>query len=134
MKELKSLIRSFYNLGHLTNAKSFDLYKNKLSKINYYEHFFLNFTYCSITQNLNLSLQNKFSVEKLNEEFKLNNYYNENNIGLFIFPNICIKNIYTLNKANKLSHAEKKLLNEIMNKEFTDIKKNFDMNYYNILK
>jgi hypothetical protein len=134
MKELKNLVRSFYNYGQLTNSKSYYLYKNKLSKINYYEHFFLNFTYCSLTQNLNLSLENKFTLEKLQEEFKLNNYYNENNIGLFIFPNLCLKHMYTLNKANKITLSEKKILNEIMNKELINIQKNFDINYNNMLR
>jgi hypothetical protein len=134
MKELKNLVRSFYNYGQLTNSKSYYLYKNKLSKINYYEHFFLNFTYCSLTQNLNLSLENKFTLERLQEEFKLNNYYNENNIGLFIFPNLCLKHMYTLNKANKITLSEKKILNEIMNKELINIQKNFDINYNNMLR
>jgi hypothetical protein len=134
MKELQNLLRSFYNYGHLTNSKSYYLYKNNLSKINYYEHFYLNFIYCSITQNLNLSLENKFTAENLKEEFKLNNYYNENNIGLFIFPNLCLKNMYTINKAKKLNTNEKKIFNEIMLKELESIKKNFETYYNNFEK
>ena len=40
---MKTLLRSFYDLGHLTNAKSYTLYSSKLKKHDYYWNFFMNY-------------------------------------------------------------------------------------------
>ena len=81
-----------------------------------------------------MSLENKFSIDNLKEEMKLNNFYNENNIGLFIYPNICLKNMYTINMANKLSNNEKKILVNLMNDELNKINISYKKDYNKFLK
>lgn len=134
MKKIESLLRSFYYFGQITNAKSFYLYKEKLSKTYYHQHLFLNFTYGIITQNLNLSLENKFTIEKVKDELKLNNFYNENNIGLFIYPNICLKHMYTINNANQLTKVQKKTIIDLMDGELIKLNENFEVDYAKISK
>ena len=126
---MKTLLRSFYDLGHIANSKSYYLYSRKLKKHDYYFNFFLNYNYCCITQNLNLAYKNQFDIEKLKEEYKLNSFYFDKNIGLFVYPNICMKHIYTIHKAKTLKKEQNKILKNVMSEHYEKLVNEFNSDY-----
>jgi hypothetical protein len=127
---MKTLLRSFYDLGHLTNAKSYTLYSSKLKKHDYYWNFFMNYNYCSVSLKLNQAYDNQLDTDKIREEFKLNSFYLDKNIGLFVYPNLCLKHIHTIHNSNSLKNKQqKKIFQNVMNQQYEKIIEEFNKNY-----
>lgn len=132
---MKTLLRSFYDLGHLTNAKSYALYSGQLKKHDYYWNFFLNYNYSSISLKLNEAYNNNLDVDKIRSEYQLNNFYLDKNIGLFLYPNLCLKHIYTIHNSNSLKNKQQvKIFKNVMNQQYEKIIEEFNKNYLNIKK
>lgn len=134
---MDKLIKNFYYFGHLTNTQAYSLYSSKIRKhdFNYNQVlFFLNYNYVCNSNNLNLIYNKNLTIDKIKEELKLNNFYLENNIGLFMYPNICAKHIYTLHNSSNLKLKEKKILQNLMNDELDKLKNSFDDNYNKYLQ
>ena len=78
---------------------------------------------------MNLIQNKNFPLEKIKEETKLNKFYLDNNLGLFVYPNLCINHINTLNNYSVLKSKEKKILQNVMNDELDKLKNLFDEDY-----
>ena len=52
-----------------------------------------------------------------------------NNLGLFVYSNLCIKHIHTINNSSVLKSKEKKILQNVMNDELDKLKNLFDEDY-----
>jgi len=133
---MKTLLRSFYDLGHLTNSKSYTFYSSQLKKHDYYWNFFLNYNYSSISLKLNQAHDNKLDIDNIREEHKLNNFYLDKNIGLFVFPNMCLKHIYTIHQSSTIlkNKQQIKIFKNVMNTQYEKIIEDFNKNYTNFKK
>ena len=129
---MDKLTKNFYYFGHITNTKAYNLYSSRIRKHDFNYHqllFFLNYNYSCNSNNLNLIQNKNFPLEKIKEELKLNKFYLENNVGLFVYPNLCIKHIHTINNSSVLKSKEKKILQNVMNDELDKLKNLFDEDY-----
>lgn len=132
---MKTLLRTFYDLGHLTNSKSYAFYSSQLKKHDYYWNFFLNYNYLSISQKLNEAYENNLEIDKISSEHQLNNFYLDKNIGLFVFPNMCLKHIYTIHQSSSLKNKQQmKIFKNVMNTQYEKIVEEFNKNYTNFKK